>query len=106
MVPVGNVEIQGNFIKADNNVTFSPVSDYIIFRNTTQKEITNSGNAATLNFYNLRVAIGSAVATTSSFQVTKEVDVLANASLKATNGTITMTSTADWIKNVSTQTLE
>ncbi len=108
LAPYGNIEIQGNLTKT-GDADFAPTNGYVTFRNNGLREIVNTPSTApeNLKFWNLRVYTGSQVATSSNFQIQREIDVMASAEMKADNGTIYFVGgIPQYIKNVSTQTLE
>jgi len=106
--PLGTAYIQGNFYQYGTDA-FAPTSGRVIFGNTSQKEIVNTQTDADLVFWAAEFAHGTKVVTSNNWQVSSEIDVKANASLIADNGTIAFVNPAPatkWIKNSSTQTLE
>ena len=106
--PIGVVYIQGDFSQL-NTDAFAPTEGKVIFSNTSEKEIVNTATAADLVFYDIEVATSARLLTSSSWQVTRMIDVKANGELKADNGNIAFVNAAPamkYIKNASTQTLE
>ena len=102
-VPTGTAYIQGNFYQYGTD-DFDPTSGFVIFDNTSQREIVNTQASGDLRFYGLRLTSGSKVVTSNSFEIRKEIDVQGNGSFIANNGTITFIGNGD-IKNASDQTL-
>jgi len=101
--PTGTAYIQGNFYQYGTD-DFAPTSGFVIFDNTSQREIVNTQAPVDLRFYGLRLTSGSKVVTSNSFQIQKEIDVQGNGSFIANNGTIEFIGNGD-IKNASDQTL-
>ncbi len=106
--PNGDAQIQGDFTFSNTAGTLIPDDGTITFSGANQKNLINTADPANLQFYNLAVAPGASVATSSSFSINGDIDVQTNASLVADNGTITFPGqapTPSLIKNASDHTL-
>ncbi|HOQ48282.1 MAG TPA: T9SS type A sorting domain-containing protein, partial [Candidatus Kapabacteria bacterium] len=102
-VPLGTAYIQGNLYQYGTDA-FTPNSGKVIFSNLGQREIINTQTASELEFYELEVSESSKVITSNDFNIKNEINVKANGSFIANNGTITFTGNGN-IYNASNQTL-